>query len=102
MLFIGLVGLLFKHIHEKVDFTDNSTSAAASTDTTANSSKNWSEVFATYIRNNDVTLMENCAKCLKEFEEELIVCEDWLEIFDVLSKYNLSLRKLYQFRLTNK
>lgn len=32
-------------------------------------------------------LMEACKKVLKEFEEELIVCEDWMEMFDVLGFY---------------
>jgi hypothetical protein len=44
----------------------------------------WTEQLAYYIRHNDVPLMEACRKVLKEFEEELIVCEDWIEIFDVL------------------
>jgi hypothetical protein len=28
--------------------------------------------------------MEICRKVLKDFEEELLVCEDWLEMFDVM------------------
>ena len=30
--------------------------------------------------------MEACRKVLKEFEEDLMVCEDWMEMFDVLGK----------------
>jgi hypothetical protein len=33
--------------------------------------------------------MEVCRKVLKDFEEELLVCEDWLEIFDVMGKIYL-------------
>ena len=38
------------------------------------------------IRHNDIKIMEVCRKVLKDFEEELLVCEDWLEIFDVMGK----------------
>ena len=61
-------------MHQKVDSDD---SAQASTAT-------WSERFAIYIRQNDIALMESCRKVLKEFEEELMVCEAWQEMFDVL------------------
>ena len=75
LLFFGLVNLFFKFLHQKVD-TDHSAQAAATS--------TWSERFATYIRQNDVALMESCRKVLKEFEDELMVCEAWQEMFDVL------------------
>ncbi len=73
LLFIGLINLLFKHIHQKVSIEDPQ--------------QPWTECFAYYIRHNDSLLMESCRKVLNEFEEELIVCEDWIEMFDVLGFY---------------
>ena len=46
--------------------------------------KAWTEKFGNYIRRNDIAIMEICRKVLKDFEEELLVCEDWLEMFDVM------------------
>ncbi len=95
MLFIGLVGLLFKHIHEKAFAEANAAAASAIAVATAApatptvNNPSWPETFATYIRHNDVALMESCVRILKEFEEELMVCEDWMEMFDVLSKLTL-------------
>ena len=77
LLYIGLVNLLFKHIHQKV----------GSSDSPAGDLQSWTERFANYIRHNDISLMESCRRVLKEFEEELMVCEDWLEMFDVLGFY---------------
>lgn len=68
LLFIGLVNLFFKHLHEKVKPIEQT----------------WTETLASYIRNNDLGLMDCCKVILKEFEEELFVCEDWMEMFDVL------------------
>ena len=75
LLFIGLVNLLFKHINQKVPFSNDDPQQV------------WTEKFGTYIRHNDIALMESCRKVLKEFEEELMVCEDWMEMFDVLGKH---------------
>jgi hypothetical protein len=49
--------------------------------------QSWTERFAYFIRHNDIMLMEASKKVLKEFEEELIVSEDWMEMFDVLGFY---------------
>lgn len=72
LLFIGLVDLFHKHLNAKVSFE------------AANSTASWTETLCTYIRKNDVVIMEACKKTLKEFEEDLMVCESLLEIFDVL------------------
>ncbi len=66
--------MLFKHIHQKVPFSTED----------ATQQQIWTEKFGTYIRHNDIALMESCRKVLKEFEEDLFVCEEWLEMFDVL------------------
>jgi hypothetical protein len=104
LLFIGLVGLLFKHIHVKAYAEANAASVASATPATGtvttSTTASWPETFANYIRHNDVALMESCAKVLKEFEEELMVCEDWMEIFDVLSKL-LILQECYLMDKTN-
>jgi hypothetical protein len=81
-LFIGLVSLFFKHINQKVPFSSE------------DSQQVWTEKFGTYIRHNDIALMEACRKVLKEFEEDLMVCEDWMEMFDVLGK---NFKHWYQF-----
>ena len=47
----------------------------------------WTEKFGNYIRHNDIVIMEVCRKVLKNFEEDLLVCEDWLEMFDVMGKF---------------
>ncbi len=73
-MFIGLASLFFKHINQKVSFSSE------------DSQQVWKEKFGTYIRHNGITLMEACRKVLKEFEEDLLVCEDWMEMFDVLGK----------------
>ena len=75
MLFFGLINLFFKFVHQKVESDDQQGQAQA---------QSWSEKFATFIRHNDIGLMESCRKVLKEFEEELMVCEAWQEMFDVL------------------
>jgi len=72
LLYIGLVELFYKHFHSKVTLNEE------------NNSQAWTEKFATYIRHNDITIMEVCAKILKNFEEELLVCEEWLEMLDVM------------------
>lgn len=82
LLFLGLVNLFFKHINTKAVAKASDSSETA--ENTATNSDVWTETFATYIRNNDVQLMESCTKVLKDFEEELIPCEDWLEMFDVM------------------
>lgn len=74
LLYIGLVELFYKHFHSKVTLNEE------------NNSQAWTEKFATYIRHNDITIMEVCAKILKNFEEELLVCEEWLEMLDVMGK----------------
>lgn len=71
LLFIGFVNLFFKYINSKIVYQDQV----------------WTEVFASYIRKNDTVLLEDCKKILKEFEEELMICEDWLEMFDVLGNF---------------
>jgi hypothetical protein len=78
LLFIGLVDLLFKMLHSKVLTNDTLTPPPAYF------GQSWPERFSFYIRMNDITIMEICKKVLKRFEEELIVSEDWLEMFDVL------------------
>ena len=70
LLFIGIVQLFHKHLNAKVPEEGAS----------------WTERFANYIRNNDLPMMDACRRVLKEFEDELLVCEDWMEIFDVLGK----------------
>jgi hypothetical protein len=82
LLFFGLINLLFKHIHEKVKVDEDTSSFA-----------NWNERLANYIRRNDILLMDSCRKVLKEFEEELLVCEDWTEFFDVLGKKEFCLNR---------
>lgn len=77
LLFIGLVDLFYKYFNSKVILDDET-----------NSSQIWTEKFSTYIRHNDINIMEVCRKVLKDFEEELLVCEDWLEMFDVMGKLN--------------
>jgi hypothetical protein len=77
LLFIGIVNLLFKYIHLKVAYPGE------------DQQQSWTEKFAMYIRQSDIALMEACRKVLKEFEQELMVCEDWVEIFDVLGKFLL-------------
>jgi len=44
----------------------------------------WTELFSAFIRQNDLAIMEACRKVLKEFEEDLLVCDTWQEMFDVL------------------
>jgi hypothetical protein len=85
-------------VHEKAFVAGGSEVATAVNGTAAASPLNptWTETFATYIRHNDVALMESCGKILKEYEEELFVCEDWMEMFDVLSKFYF-LKKLFFF-----
>jgi E3 ubiquitin-protein ligase UBR4 len=73
LLFIGLVNLIFKNVNQKCQADSSETSSPV-----------WTEKFATYIRHNDIGLMDACRKILKEFEEDLMVCEDWVEMFDVL------------------
>ncbi|RMZ99744.1 E3 ubiquitin- ligase UBR4-like [Brachionus plicatilis] len=70
VLFVGIVDLFFKHLMAKVTCQDGD--------------RPWTELLATYIRHNDVAIMEFCKKILHQFEQELMVSEDWLEMFDVL------------------
>ena len=44
----------------------------------------WAELFGAYLRQNDLVIMEACRKVLKDFEEDLMACETWLEMFDAL------------------
>jgi len=89
LLFIGLVNLLFKHINQKVTFSSE------------DSQQIWTEKFGTYIRHNDIALMESCKKVLKEFEEELMVCEDWMEMFDVLGKAKFFVSNFVYIKFSN-
>ena len=44
----------------------------------------WTEGLAFYIRANDAQVVDTCRDILKVYEEELSVCDDWIEIIDVL------------------
>jgi hypothetical protein len=46
--------------------------------------QSWTESLASYIRSNDVQIMEACNQILNEFEDEIMKCEDWSEMMDVL------------------
>lgn len=72
LLFIGIVDLFHKYLISKVKIAEE------------DAAKSWTEHLSKHIRNNDLQIMEACRKVLKDFEEDLIVCEDWLEMFDVL------------------
>lgn len=72
LLFIGIVDLFHKYLISKVKIVEE------------DASKTWTEQLSKHIRNNDLQIMEACRKVLKDFEEDLIVCEDWMEMFDVL------------------
>ena len=74
LLFFGIVDLFHKNLNSKVLSSEES-------------SVIWTERFANFLRHNDLVIMESCRRVLKEFEEELMVCEDWMEIFDVLGKF---------------
>ena len=50
-------------------------------------SATWAELFGAYLRQNDLVIMEACRKVLKDFEEDLMACETWLEMFDALGKF---------------
>ena len=76
LLYIGIVNLFFKHINNKVPFS------------VEDPSQIWTEILGNYIRHNDIVLMESCRQILKEFEEELMLCEDWNEMFDVIGNLN--------------
>jgi len=78
LLFIGLVDLFYKHLNSKILADENNET------TNLNVVQTWTEKFGNYIRHNDIAIMEICRKVLKDFEEELLVCEDWLEMFDVM------------------
>jgi hypothetical protein len=73
LLFIGLVDLFFKHLNSTVKSSEEENIATP-----------WTELFGTYLRKNDIFIMDACRTVLKEFEENLFVCETWIEIFDVL------------------
>ena len=72
-MFIGLVDLFHRNLNAKIGYEAEAASAAS-----------WTETLCTYIRKNDVAIMEACKRTLKEFEEDLMVCESMLEMFDVL------------------
>ncbi len=44
----------------------------------------WTEQLSGYIRRNELTIIDACRRVLKDFEEELLVCESWQEMFDVI------------------
>ena len=64
LLFFGLISLIFKFVHQRaLSSVEQDTANAASATT------QWTEQLATYIRHNDIALMESCRKILKQFEE---------------------------------
>lgn len=78
MLFIGLINLFYSNLHGRVEYPK-----------VEGSGEIWTEALANYIRHNDIGLMDSCKTVLRQFEEELMVCEDWIEMFDVLGIFYL-------------
>jgi hypothetical protein len=95
LLFVGLVNLFFKHLHERIEYPKSKSSDDSSSMASSNiSASAWTECLANYIRHNDVALMEACRRVLKQFEDELIVCEDWIEMFEVTGKSQVNDRSI--------
>jgi len=69
ILYFALINLLFENLHQKVNKDEKHT---------------WTESLALYIRANDAQVVDTCRDILKVYEEDISVCEDWIEIIDVL------------------
>ncbi|KAL4218587.1 perineurial glial growth [Mactra antiquata] len=68
LIFFGLVDALYQCLFKKVALKED----------------DWTRNLADYIRNNDKLMTESCDKVLSSYQDEMLQCESFTELVDVL------------------